>query len=270
MLRVSVLTETADDGFNIESAVIIVTFISVLAVAEILLFFQRPILALLLYSSLVIGSVVIPFWVKVGIGVFQGFGIIGGFRIVDLGMPEVFADPLIRSVFVYAPALFGVGAVLIRSRKVDLQFNTKALFAFPVVIALGVGMALAEFTVLSPEPLVRGETLSQVLPILFFVGFWIALTEELLFRGLLQRAVQHELGAWAGRLVSALTFGALHAVYSEAAAIGLAVVFGLIYALVYDLLEDITTVVTLHTVANALLFWYLPVHGESLALPLPT
>ncbi|MGH2352075.1 MAG: lysostaphin resistance A-like protein, partial [Chloroflexota bacterium] len=78
---------------------------------------------------------------------------------------------------------------------------------------LGVPLGLLEYRILLPTPLAPGlawpAVLLPALILLLSTGF----AEELIFRGLMQRAAGAALGAWAGPLLITALFAVLHTGY---------------------------------------------------------
>lgn len=249
---------------DVQSVTVISALVASVLIAETLLFLRRPLIALSVYYLVVIASALLPLWASTDIAVFQSFVLVAVFRIVDLGFPSLFDDPLVRVMFVYLPISLSVIVTLSRSTTVDLQVTPKALLALPLFVVLGCGMALVEYAVLRPDSFISDASTVRLAFFVLFVGLYMATTEELLFRGLLQRAVGNVLGVWAGRVVSSVVFGMLHAVYFQLPEIGVAVVFGFLYALLYDVLEDITSVIVIHATVNILLFGFLPLYQDLL------
>lgn len=77
----------------------------------------------------------------------------------------------------------------------------------------------------------------------------VVLAEELVFRGLLQSALVSRLGAWAGVVITALLFGAVHLPFSPLFA-AVAAVAGLGYGLAFHFSGRLGVAVALHLAVN--------------------
>jgi membrane protease YdiL (CAAX protease family) len=91
------------------------------------------------------------------------------------------------------------------------------------------------------------------LPPLLTAGLGAGIGEEIMFRGVLFRVVEEDLGTWAALLVSALFFGFAHAgnpgatVWSSAA---IAIEAGLLFALLYHLTRSLPLCMGVHAAWN--------------------
>ncbi len=85
------------------------------------------------------------------------------------------------------------------------------------------------------------------------VGFSAAVTEEILFRGILFRLVEAGLGSWVAIAVSAVVFGASHLGNPEATvlgAVGIALEAGVLFAALYAFTRSLWVVIGLHFAWN--------------------
>lgn len=135
-------------------------------------------------------------------------------RILSLSLPLQSLPPLSWYIFTAVP-LFAAVIALAHTlgydrRAIGLRVGSPGL---QLAIALsGLALGVVEYAILRPEPLVAALTWQQlVLPalvLLIYTGF----SEELVFRGVMQRASYGPLGRWAIAYVAAV-FAVLHLGY---------------------------------------------------------
>ena len=111
---------------------------------------------------------------------------------------------------------------------------------------LGVMKELFEWVENNLLPLFRGATTWQLAAIAVLAG----LGEELLFRGVIQQALQQWLGPWTGLLLASLVFGAAH--WVSRAYMVFACLMGLYLGLLYWLSGDLLLAVIVHALYDFL------------------
>ena len=144
----------------------------------------------------------------------------------------------------YAPAEVG----LTLGRSLPLQTLTGLS---------GLGLGYLEYRILHPTPLALSFTLGSIwLPALILLLF-TGLLEELIFRGLLQRASQALLGNL-GPVYVSLAFAVLHIGYRSLADIAFVFAVGLLFSLVSGRSRSIWGVTLAHGLTNISLFLVFP------------
>ena len=132
-------------------------------------------------------------------------------RVMSLSMPLSNIPQIWWYPIIYAPLVVAAIAVirLIGYKAEDVGLTVKLLPIQLAVMLTGVLFAVAEYYILSPEPLITEFTWQEVwLPALLLLvctGF----TEEFIFRGVLQRTAVKAFGGWGIVYVSFL-FAILH------------------------------------------------------------
>lgn len=109
--------------------------------------------------------------------------------------------------FMAVRRLEGVGFDL-RLRLKDLRIGLRE-FAFYLPIALGLGLALG-FLHLHPVSFDQGRVLARFAAAWVFTFFFIAVPEELFFRGWLQNLLERHVGRTPALVVTAVLFGLAH------------------------------------------------------------
>ncbi len=161
-------------------------------------------------------------------------------------------------------------------RQLGLRLPTNSIPQL-LIILLGAILGIGEYLIFRPAPLADHFTLASLwLPaiiLLVFTGF----EEELIFRGLLQRAALRSLGRW-GLVYVNLVFAALHIGYLSILDIIFVFLVGLLFALVALRTKSILGVTFAHGAVNISLFLIIPYvapvllgtgYADLLPLPVP-
>ena len=180
-------------------------------------------------------------------------------RIISLSMPLVNIPQLLWYPIIYAPLL---AAAFVTARVLGYSLKqvgiTVNLPLIQVAVALtGFVFGVAEYLILRPEAMVAEFTLRQVwlpsLVLLLSTGF----VEELIFRGVLQRAAVKAFGWW-GVVYVSLLFAILHVGFLSwldvVFVFGVAIFFGWVVQKTGSLLG----VTLAHGLTNIMLFVILP------------
>lgn len=198
----------------------------------------------------------------------RGTALVAVFRLVVLGMPRFFESQFLGVAVLYGAVL--PGAYLLsriqpsiapptdRKRRLVLQYSVPGLLA---------SLLLAEFAfrLLGPNGLVLSPTAADLV-VTGAVLVVVAVTEELLFRGVLQRGLESHYGPRTGLVLASAAYGAVYAAHGGLAAVAVGVVTGLAFGLLYDWTDSLALVSTLHGVSNVFLFVVLPLRGSFLPL----
>ncbi len=180
-------------------------------------------------------------------------------RLLSLSLPL----PRFSQIYWYAiialPLLVAVFAVMLRlgfrPRQVGLTLNKVPL---QLVVALtGIPFGIAEFFILRPSPLVDslawGALALPSLILLVFTGF----TEEVTFRGVMQRSANEVLGRW-GWVYIAVLFATLHTGYLLVAEVAFVLVVGLFFGWVVQKTGSLLGVTLSHGITNIVLYLIVP------------
>lgn len=195
--------------------------------------------------------------------------IIPVFRFVQAGMPVLTETTLVWLLVVYAPFLLGLAWYLWSNPSLDIGWIgrpfTFALY-LPIVLALGFLLATVEFQIIQAEALIPLWEPQEVLILAVIMFGLVSLTEELIFRGILQRVITDRFGAPSGVAIASLLYGVVHSVYGSLPEIGFAIAVGLILGSIYHVTEGLTLVVIVHGLVNVLVFGMFPLLGPLLVL----
>lgn len=229
---------------------------------EVLLFLGYSDLALWGHFLTLLGCVLAPLKFDNDIPMLQVFALLPIFRLVNLGMPVFVELTIYWFPLVYAPLLPAIYVVWQSADTPDITFAPR-VFAAAVIPGIFMGMFLGhiEYEIIEPAGLIPTWDLWNVTFITVVMIGFVGFVEELLYRGLLQRALQTRIGRWGGLLLSAALFGLMHSAYSSPAEIVFAGAIGLLFGLIYDASDSIFLITVIHGVLNIFLFAVIPLQG---------
>ena len=180
-------------------------------------------------------------------------------RVLSLSLPlanlpqiywyAIIAVPLLLAVFVVMQRLdYSRHDVGLSVGKLPLQF---------LVGATGIPFGIAEFYILAPEPLANSLTWNSLaLPALILLvatGF----TEEICFRGVMQRSANEALGRW-GWVYIAMLFASLHTGYLLVSDVAFVLIVGLFFGWVVNRTGSLLGVTLSHGITNIILYLVAP------------
>jgi membrane protease YdiL (CAAX protease family) len=179
--------------------------------------------------------------------------------------------PLLTAAFVTAHKLGYT------HRHLGLTLNLEQLPSQLVLVPVGFLLGIAEYLIFRPAPLAEAFTFADIwlpaLILLVFTGF----EEELIFRGLMQRAALRSLGRWGLVYVNAV-FGVLHIGYLSVLDVMFVFLVGMLFSVFVLRTKTLFGVTIAHGAVNISLFLILPYvapvvlgtgYGDLLPLPAP-
>jgi membrane protease YdiL (CAAX protease family) len=183
-------------------------------------------------------------------------------RLLSLSLPlgdvpvvywyAIISGPVFAATFTAARELGysrqDVGLV-VRTREVPLLF---------ILLPVGLGLGLLEYQILKPSPLASSLTFAEVWQPALILAISTGFEEELIFRGLLQRAAVQALGLRSGLLYVTALFTVLHTGYLSPADLIFVFVVGLLLATVAYRSGSIIGVSLCHAAINVGLFLVWP------------
>ena len=180
-------------------------------------------------------------------------------RILSLSLPLA-PFPLIYWYFIVSVPLCASAGVAMRTlgyRLSDVGLSSRALPLQILVALTGLTLGVFEYSIFSPDPLTAGSALQETwlpaLILLFCTGF----VEELVFRGIMQRAAREVLGTW-GVIYVALVFAVLHVGYYSVPNVLFVLGVALFFGMVTMYTRSIVGVSLAHGLTNIFLFLALP------------
>ncbi len=139
----------------------------------------------------------------------------------------------------------------LRIRQVPLQ---------AAVALSGLGLGVVEFFILRPAdaPWIPELTFALFLPAVIAIGLGAGLTEELIFRGLLQPRTEEIVGKAGGLLFVALVFAAMHIGFRSGPDLAFVFAVGLYLGFVVQRTQHLVGVTLAHGLANVALYLLMP------------
>ena len=180
-------------------------------------------------------------------------------RLLSLSLPLALFPRLAWYPIIALPLLFAAWRVirLLRVSRRELGVCPRGLVLQVMLVAGAPGLAVLEYRILKPEPLISSPSLESflfaVLLLIVFTGF----AEELIFRGLLQSLAVRALGRWA-LLFVALLFAALHIGNRSVMVVAFVAGAGLLFGYVVHWSGSIVGVSLVHGLTGAAVFLVLP------------
>jgi membrane protease YdiL (CAAX protease family) len=170
-------------------------------------------------------------------------------------IPQMWQYPII-----YTPLLVAIIVVVrilgYKRREVGLYFKLS-----PVQLAVGLSgllFAVVEYLILKPELVISELTWQSVwLPVLIFLVF-TGFVEELMFRGVLQRAAVEAFGEWWGIIYISLLFAVMHMGYKSLIDVGFVFLVALFFSWVVKKTGSLFGVTLAHGITNIGLYLILP------------
>jgi membrane protease YdiL (CAAX protease family) len=191
-------------------------------------------------------------------------------------LPLVTWYPLI-GVPIFAAAFVAAHRLGYTRAQIGLTVDSAKLPWQLALVPLGFVLGIGEYLIFRPVPMAERFTFADIilpaLILLVFTGF----EEELIFRGLMQRAALRSLGRWGLVYVSAV-FAVLHIGYLSVLDVVFVFLVGLLFALFVLRTRTLLGVTLAHGAVNITLFLILPFvapvvlgsgYGDLLPLPVP-
>jgi uncharacterized protein len=232
-----------------------------LVLAELLVTFVHPGAGLTLHALVLVAFV----WRAVledgpHHDLFAALAILPLIRVLAIAMPFWLVDQAQHFALVNLPLIAAtlMAAHYLRYGRAQLGLTLGGLPWQVPVVASGAAIGYLERLLIQPVAMAPDLTLAAVwwpaLSLMLFTG----LSEELLFRGVLQTAAVRALGARLGIVYVSLMFGALHIGWGSALDVAFVTLVGLFFAWVVHRTGSILGVTLAHGIANIVLFIVLP------------
>lgn len=226
--------------------------------------------ALLLYVLLLVYCSLAPLRLPGETPTFLAVVLLPVFRLVNLAMPAFAELTLYWLPLVYAPMLVAIAIVVRSSPLLSPAVGWKiGLMTLPIAVLTGILLGQIEYVLRPPDGLVPAfDAVGATVLGLVMVGV-VAVVEEALFRGVLQRTLEQRLGAIGGLLVASGLFAVMYAGLASAPVVGLALGLGLLYGVVFQRTGSLLVVIAMHGTANVFLYGVFPLTEPLIALSVP-
>lgn len=232
-----------------------------IAGSEAAIFYGRIEYALWGHLLTLLVCVLVPLRFEEGRSVLQVLTLVPAFRLVNLGMPVFTGFTLYWLPLVYGP--FIPAAYLVarsRSVAVPLLGRKRTLLLIPLALPVSAALGIVEYAIVRPEPLIpvwNGPMLVWICVVMFA---FVAVVEELLYRGIIQRVFEDRMGRWTGLLLASLLFGLMHSGYGLPRELLFATAIGLLFGVVYDYTRSLLLVIVMHGTLDLFLFAVVQFH----------
>ncbi len=249
--------------------------IFVITLAEAFNFSGYTEICLAFHALNIFVCILLPIWAEGRMLLFQSFALVSLIRVLNIGMPVFFTQTLLWMPFVYGPIVLA-GYIVWRQTVVDAQrLDLKNLVRFmngqglrPLVswrweyilfaIIFGYIFSNLEFTILGNGALVNDlgpiDLTALFIVMIMFVGFG----EELIFRALMQSAIEPVEGKVVAVFTSAVLFSVMHSGYRSLPYLAFVFVVGLLLAISYERTGSLGLVALMHGILNFFLFSFVP------------
>lgn len=251
---------------NLPSLIAVPPIIGVLG-AELGMFTGHTDYALWGHLFTLLFCLLVPIRYESTVTLLTPFALLPIFRLVNLGMPTFFELTLFTLPFIYLPLLPTILIVVRAQDNFSIGKNPRA-FVIGVIPAaiLSALLAVGEYTILEPEALIPEWSIGWLLVITVVMFGTVALVEELLFRGVLQRMIGAHFGRWTGVVIASVLFGAMHSIYGSGFEVVFACLIGFVNGIVYEWSDSISLVIVMNTVLNVFLFAVFPLQGARMGI----
>ncbi|MCL6477736.1 MAG: CPBP family intramembrane metalloprotease [Peptococcaceae bacterium] len=131
--------------------------------------------------------------------------------------------------------------------------DKKKLAPYILLGFIGIPLGLVEYLIIRPAPLYPGFTFKYLALNLFYMLFFVALGEEILFRGLIQRNLAALFGWKWGLVATSVLFSIMHLTWRSLPELFFVFTAGLIFGIFYIRTGSLLTSIIIHGVNNTVL-----------------
>lgn len=182
-------------------------------------------------------------------------------RMINLSMPQFFTTTLTQYPLVYGVMFLPIYMV-IKNQQIspnDVGINFRKLYIYiPIAIGIGILAAIIEYRIIDPVALIEKIRLSDIALISIVMFVFVGITEELIFRSILQTRLEKVLGLRYGLLLTGVLFGIMHISYGILDEVLFAIIFGIVIGYIFQITRNLLLVTSVHGTTNVVLFGILP------------
>ncbi len=237
--------------------------VSALIVAEAFLFFKyiQYGISLHLIILLVLVLTAIRTSDKKISNMLQALALLPVFRLINTTMPIFFTSTLYFFAFVYGPLFIPIYFVAksqkFSKREIGMSFEKFYLY-LPFSIVLGLVLGTIEYTIIHAQSLIIAPTFQNFIVFSVIMIIFVGLTEELLFRSILQTRLEQTAGSSSGLVIASLLFGAMHSGYGSLYEIMFTISAGFLLGYLFQKTRSLPFVAFTHGLINVFLFALIP------------
>lgn len=249
-----------------------VAYLVAIALAEVLTVTVFPegglVLHGLLFVALMVHTALMPRAPQQRAMLAAAFGPL--IRLLSLSLP-LMGVPLIYWYLIVGAPLFAAAFFTARAMRYTPAKIGLTLGVLPTQLligASGIFLGYLEHLILKPQPLVSPPNWSEIALAAFILFVFTGFLEELIFRGVMQRALSEGIGRF-GMLYVAVLFAVLHLGYHSALDFVFVLVVALYFGVVVRRTGSIFGVTLAHGLTNTTMFLLFPFLQPSFVSPAP-
>lgn len=253
--------------------IILIFALTLLIVEEVLAVYIDPVLSLFVSFLGAFVTAILPYavkWTASTKASLQCFSLVFLTRVAVAVVPALILPTPVLLIIVYSLVLVVCAVYAVErgltANTLGFRFSNAPLQVFGG-LAIGVAMGVTEFTILSSDMktylLFQGFSVANFVYVTVIMFLFVALGEELLFRGLVQASFEKEMGS---SFAAILTVSSIFAIMHLGYVTGLEKILEIVYVFVaatvlgYAFMKTKSLVLPLiaHGTANTILFGILP------------
>lgn len=222
---------------------------------------QRLVLGLIIHACLLVALLTQGVVSENKIGkLYTAMAIIPLIRLLSLSMPFWLTDRTGYFAMVNLPLIVStvVAIYILGYRLQDFSFSFRYPFQQVLVIFTSLVIGTLERLIIQPEPLAKSLALQDVILPMLSLMLFTGLSEELLFRGILQKTATEALGTWPGILYISALFGIMHIGWNSFLDVIFVSLVGVYFAWIVHHTKSLLGVTIAHGFANIMLFIIIP------------
>ncbi|PYE55664.1 CPBP family intramembrane glutamic endopeptidase [Deinococcus yavapaiensis] len=179
----------------------------------------------------------------------------------QLGLDTINVFPIVNLPLILA-ALLGIRVLSFKAKNVGLRLSWRDVPLQLLIASSGFLIGYGERLILQPPALAAGfEPRQLIWPMLSLMVF-TGLSEELLFRGVMQHAAVRHLGPRVGVVLISVVFGVFHFGWQSWLDVVYVTLVGLYFGWLAHKTRSIVGISVAHGIANIMLFVVLPLLGK--------
>jgi uncharacterized protein len=191
---------------------------------------------------------------------YTAMAVIPLIRILSLSTPFWLTEQTNFLALVNFPLIVStiVAITTLRYGAKDVGLSWGRPWVQAAIILVGLPIGLLERLIIQPPPLASSLAFNDILwPVISLILF-TGLSEELLFRGILQKAATDALGTWYGIGFVSVLFGIMHIGWNSPLDVIYVALVGFVFGVIVSKTRSILGVSLAHGLANILLFIVIP------------
>lgn len=182
-------------------------------------------------------------------------------RMINLSIPQFFTTTLMQYPLIYGimflPIYFTIKDQQMSRNDIGINFR-KLYIYIPIAIGIAIMAAIIEHRIIDPMGMITKIRFSDVALISMVMFAFVGITEEIIFRSILQTRFEKILGLRYGLLLTGGIFGMLHTSYGILDEVLFAIIFGIVLGYIFQKTRNLLFVTSIHGATNVVLFGILP------------